>query len=148
MKCKIMLVVVAGLLVAAGKPPKRGAKKDAARMEGTWEVVEAVQSGEPLKDKERADFRVRFKGTKMIITQKGKAHEATFTLKPAKPYNQIDLVPQDGKFKGKKFRGIYQFDKADKLNLFFADPGRERPSKIASTADSGTMALYLERKKK
>jgi uncharacterized protein (TIGR03067 family) len=151
MRFSLALAAVAGLLLAADKPKKGSAKQDAARMQGDWQIEDAVRNGEALSAKERKEFKIRFKGNKMIILQGSKSLVATFKLDPSKkPKPWITAVPLSGTFKKKEFQGIYEFPKVTnpkEINLYLclAEPGRPRPTIFASTANSGKFNILLKK---
>ena len=67
-------------------------------------------------------------------------------IDPGKKPRTIDLVPADGKDKGKTFPGIYSFD-GKQLKLCFREVGKDRPADFATQADSGLVLFVLERAK-
>lgn len=146
MKRHGMLILVAGLLIAAEKPKKEDGSADAKKLQGTWSVIKAVHNGEAAPDEKIQQVKVAFKDDKFTLNEGGQDHEVTFKLDPTKKPRTMDAVPADGKFKGKTLQGIYALE-GDELKLCLAQPGKERPTKFESTANSGHFLLVMKRSK-
>jgi uncharacterized protein (TIGR03067 family) len=139
MRGRLVLVLAAGLLVAADRA-KKDDHKSASGLEGTWEVVSFTKSGQE-NEKAKGD-KVVFQGKNLVVkTPKGE-QKFTFTIDPKK--KTIDIVP--GGLKDKTAKGIYQLKKGG-LKICLADVDKERPTKFTSKKDSGHTLVILKRVK-
>jgi uncharacterized protein (TIGR03067 family) len=136
----LVMVLAAGLLMAAEKPKKEGGKKGI--LEGTWSIVSATENGKEEADVK--DDKVVFAGDNVTVTTKKGEHKGTFKIDPKK--KTIDFTPSDGDQKGETFKGLYDLKK-DKLTLCFAPPGQDRPTELKSDEGSGRILAVLKRAK-
>src|SRR5204862_8116327 len=89
-----LLLLTAGLLVAADAPKDDPAKKDQAKLQATWKGVSGEHNGDKLKDADVEMVRVTFKEDGMSVrTPDGQVKEVgTCKLDPAKKPAAIDLL--------------------------------------------------------
>jgi len=69
---------------------------------------------------------------------KAPATTGTYTLDTTKSPIAIDMKPKGGTYDGKTLLGIVKVD-GDTMTICFAEPGKPRPTKFESTAESGTV---------
>jgi uncharacterized protein (TIGR03067 family) len=71
----------------------------------------------------------------------------SFALNPVKSPKEIDLTFLDGPHKGKRLRGIYQFNPKGAWQICFADPDAkvERPTDVSYSTDEGRTMVVLKR---
>src|SRR5436305_12804798 len=104
LRCGVVFGVLC--LVGSGAAAEE-AKKDQAKLQGSWQVVSIEDSGKKGSEQEARSIILVFSGTKMADKIDGKAeHEYTFTLNPAKDPKWIDLT-EVGEGKDRKAQGIY-----------------------------------------
>src|SRR5215208_2492994 len=85
-------------------------------IDGKWEVVSMAKAG-------------------------GKSVSGTMTVDAAK--KTIDRMPNEGQYKGKTLAGVYELT-GDTLKIAFAEPGKERPAKVAD-GEGVTVAVYKKK---
>ena len=89
----LMMVLTAGLLIAAGGPQDDAAKKELKTFQGTWVLVSAVTDGKTPSDEK--GIKLIITGIKYSLTQESSAvigHRGTFSLDPAKKPKATDAA--------------------------------------------------------
>ena len=115
-------------------------------MQGVWKVVELIEKGEKLPEKERAPVGVAIKGANMTLSDSGKfREESTLKLDAAGKVKTVDFVYIQGPNKGKTERGIYELD-GDTLK-FCVNEAKDgpRPTAFLSTKDNNCAVAVLKR---
>jgi uncharacterized protein (TIGR03067 family) len=141
---KLLLLAPAVLALAAADKPDDATKKDMDTIQGTWKSTSAQFNGKDLPAEEGARASTVFDGDKFKHLNGGSVvGEGTFKLDANKKPAAIDMTDKDGKTR----MGIYQFD-GDTLKVAMSDPGKDRPTELASKADSGVFFITLKRDKK
>ncbi len=119
------------------------ATKDAAKLEGTWVIVSAVENGKPL-DEIKGD-KLTFKDGTLTIKTKEKDEKGTFKLDSSAKPKTIDFTEEG---KDKTIQAIYILD-GDVLKICAAHkPGEKRPTEFSAKEGSGQMLIELKREKK
>jgi len=139
MRARVLLVMAAGLLLAADKP-KDDAKGDKDQFQGSWKVVSGEHDGVTLPEEKTKELTVTFQGDKVTIRVGDKTEpEQTFKLDPARKPREIDVTPHA--------KGIYEL-KGDDLKIRFArGEGKPRPAGFADKTAEGEAQLVLKREK-
>jgi uncharacterized protein (TIGR03067 family) len=150
MRTLLSLIVlgIGGLGVAAGPAPD--AKKEMAKMEGAWLVVEYDLGGNKLPPEELKGMAVVIQGGKLTFKMKGNPDLIqTLTIDPAKTPKVMDYTfEEDGK--KTKILAIYELV-GDQLKI--CNFGQEvnfgrRPAKFEAKGEGDiTQLLILKRKK-
>jgi uncharacterized protein (TIGR03067 family) len=132
----LLLLLAAGTMAAADAPADES-KKDLERMQGDWAADSYVSDGMKVPDDDaQALFR----------TIKGDAY-TVFRFRKVAGQGTIKLDAFPAGAPGKPLLGIYEID-GDRLKLFFAGPGKERPTAFTSEAGSGhTLSVWVREKK-
>jgi uncharacterized protein (TIGR03067 family) len=134
--------------VGAGKlavpsAKEEAAKKEAARLQGTWERV-AIELGTRHFGADPTDT-LTISGNQFVVKESGtvKLAGTLELLTAAGGPKQMDLICTDGRHKGKRLRAIYKLE-GDRLETCTDDGSDQRPK-----AFSGQAGFYraLKRKK-
>jgi len=146
MKPRMLLVLVAGLLVAADV--KDDAKKELEKLQGDWVMVSSERNGETLPDEQVKAFRRTIKGEEFTVTRDGETiAKGTFTVDPSKSPKTIDVTFTEGDNKDKKMLGIYEID-SDNHKVCYAPLGKDRPKEFSSKGEEGLTLSVWKREKK
>jgi uncharacterized protein (TIGR03067 family) len=145
MNLRLFLLLALGLSVAAA-PKNDAAKADRDKLQGTWTVVSLEVGGNEVGADETKNFKLEFKGDKVIFTDGKQTHEGTFKLEPTAKPKAIDVIPLDGPDKGKTERGIYAFE-GETLKICGADADKERPKGFTTKEGTGRTLVVLKRAK-
>jgi uncharacterized protein (TIGR03067 family) len=142
MSLGITMSLVAGLLIGADAP------KDQDALQGTWKLASGEADGKALAEKELKGGQLVLKGNRYTVKLAGKGTVTGMQkLDSTKDPKTIDITDASGPNKGKTCLGIYEL-KGDEFRVAFAPPGKERPTKFASEADSGQWVHVWKRVKK
>jgi uncharacterized protein (TIGR03067 family) len=145
MKLRSLLILAAGLLVAADGSKGGAAKPDKEILQGTWKLVALEIDGKQVDVKGLNDARLMVKGNEYCFTL-GKGHlEMTFTMDQGQQPKVIDLAIAAGPNKGKTYRGIYTLEGDTFKICRHTKPDQERPTEFATRADSGLMVVVWSR---
>ena len=144
MKLKTLgLLALAGLLAAADAPKDDARKDDAAKIQGTWKVMSAEDSGRKAPEESIKDLKWTI--TKDSITYKvgPKTTRWVFKLDPDKKPKWIDLT------EGERTRpAIYELD-GDTLKVCFGEGAqKERPTAFESKPNSPNDVLIVLKREK
>ena len=145
MKARLLVIVAAGLLVAADGPQEEAAKKDLEKLQGTWKLVSATQDGKALADDKVKRTTIVFKGNQFRFpgeAEQATSREGTVQLDPTKKPKQMDATSPQGEV----MKGIYEVE-GDRYQVCFAPTGKERPGEFASKSGSGFIFQVWQRKK-
>ena len=138
MKLKVLaLLALAGSLAAADAP------KDAEKIQGSWKVVSAEDSGR--KAPEETIKSLRWSVTKDAITYKvgNKATRWAYKLDPARKPKWMDLTEGD-----RTRLAIYELE-GDTLKVCFAEgTQKERPTAFESKPNSPNDVLIVLKREK
>jgi uncharacterized protein (TIGR03067 family) len=148
MKLRVLAIVAAGLLIAAGKEGKKVAKDS---LIGTWKIESLEQGGKKLDlaQAQEAPSKIMFDDKKIIATVKDEEHTVSYTIDATKKPKEIDMTPQDGPNKDRTMKGIYEL-KGDTLRICLnpEDTTAERPKKLATEEGSRVVIATFKRVKK
>jgi len=148
MKVYAMLVLAAGLLVAADTPQEGTIPKDFQDLQGTWQVTSVTSDGKDIPAEEIKGFKVRIQGDKYTLeVDKQVLEEGQLKVDSSQKPKTIDSIAATGANKGKSQRGIYEVE-GDNLKICFAPPGKDqRPTELASKPGSlNELSVYKKEK--
>jgi uncharacterized protein (TIGR03067 family) len=147
MRLRAVLIVAAGLLLAADDAKDEPIAKELKKLEGTWKIVTLQVNGSTVApdDPFAVKGRLVFKGGEYWIDYGDRqSPKCTVELDVTKDPKTIDLTAVEGSQKGKPLRGRYLF-KGDTLHLCLAlAPGSGRPPKLTQ---KNAQLMTLERAK-
>ena len=121
MRTLLLVGTLAGLAVAGDRT--------ADPLVGKWEVLSVIRGDMPDNDM-RGAIREHLFGGKYTVTppagSKTPPVGGTYTVDDTKKPPQVDMMPDNGKYKGQTLKGVYKVD-GDSLVIAFAEPGQPRP---------------------
>jgi uncharacterized protein (TIGR03067 family) len=136
------LTVVLSLCLVSAQAQEDAAKKEFAKLQGTWKRVAAEVDGKKVPAAELQTSTLTVDGDKYMLNMAGQMRTGVFKLDPSKTPKQIDIVSDAGPNKGKSLPGIYELD-GDVFKYVVSSPGKERPTDF--TAKPGH-ALYVNKR--
>ena len=112
------------------------AKKDAAKMIGTWNVVAEEKDGKEQAAEGIKGRQVRITRDTISCFDKERKSEmvAKYELDTTKKPWRVEFTGTEGEHKGKKFLGIAELQD-DTLRICFAKPDKDAPSGFKSMED-------------
>jgi uncharacterized protein (TIGR03067 family) len=133
---------------AAAAPADEAAKKELAKLQGTWRVVGVEENGAALPEDKLREARgtVTVEGDKHTLKYGG-VSQGTVTVKidPSAKPRSYDLLIPEGAQKGKVQLGIYEVE-GDTWRLCLNKSGAAgRPTEFSAKADSGWVLVTLKR---
>jgi uncharacterized protein (TIGR03067 family) len=157
-RLRALVIGAAGVLLVAAEPSaEEAAKKERAKLAGTWKVVAVEANGVAVPDEAIKDFVFIFTDEKLTRKKDGKVEsEAGYRIDPSKSPKWLDaLGPKDDKAQ-KVVPGLYALED-DTLKLCFRTDYKKkdgkvgddlpRPAKLDGGKDSQQVLMTLERQK-
>jgi uncharacterized protein (TIGR03067 family) len=141
-----VLVLTAGLLLAAGDGNEDPQDMEYARLEGTWQVVSLEVDGMKIPKETIKESKLIIKGKQFTMKEKIATYRGTFIIDPAKKPNTIDIKFTEGPEKGNTSLGIYELD-GDDLRLCLSVTTKVRPKEFTAKSKSGHGFEVLKREK-
>jgi uncharacterized protein (TIGR03067 family) len=136
----VALLIVANTLAADAPNDEKG-------LQGTWSLIAGEADGEALTAKQLKEGKLEIKGNDYTVSLADKETvKGTQKLDSTKEPKTIDITDTNGPNKGKTSLGIYEL-KGDEFRVVFAPPGKPRPNKFATAADSGQWMHVWKRAK-
>ena len=136
MRWGIAMGFAVSLLIGAHALKADGPKGEKA-LQGTWSLSAGEADGKALPEKQLKDGKLVLKGDDYTVTLADIGTvKGTQKLDPTKEPKTIDIKDASGPNKDKTCLGIYEL-KGDEFRVTFAPPGKPRPTKFATAADSG-----------
>jgi uncharacterized protein (TIGR03067 family) len=141
-----VLVLAAGLSVAADDAKKDPLDEEYAKFEGTWQIVSLEVDAMRIPAETIKESRLIIKGKEFTMKEKIATYKGAFTIDPGKKPKTIDLKFTEGPEKGNTSLGIYELD-GDDFKLCLTITAKDRPTEFASKAKSGLGLEVLKREK-
>src|SRR5262245_4336801 len=124
MKVRLLAALTVALLLAADADD---AKKELAKLAGTWDVVSVERDGKALPADKAKGGTLTIKGDKYVVKIGETTIEGVYKLDPSLKPKAIDAIRTNGDDKGKSLLGIFALD-GDELKMCFNAPGnKDRP---------------------
>jgi uncharacterized protein (TIGR03067 family) len=141
-----LLSLGAFLAVAAPAPtPRDDTAGDQKKVQGTWRVVRLEDDGRPAPMPGGTSPVVTIARDRLVIKERGRQEEVTFTLDARKKPRHINLLPKAGK--GKEILGIYKFER-DNFVICFSHGGvGPRPKDFNTRGMKNCRVIVFERGK-
>jgi uncharacterized protein (TIGR03067 family) len=147
MKTRALMILAAGLFLAADDPKKDDAKKDLDALQGKWTCVSGEVGGKPTAEEDTKGVEFTVKDDTYTVKKPGDPEEkGTIKLDPTKKPKAIDFKILEGNDKGKSQSGVYELE-GDTLKLCLALPGKERPKELSTKEGSMSFLIVFKRAK-
>lgn len=130
----LLLVPVAGFLVAADDPIPKGLEK----IQGTWVLDSLVVEGKEIPQVNLKNTKLTIKGDKYTFVNGDVTNKGVYKVDATKKPMTLDIVVDEGPDKGKTLPAIYEAD-GDSLKICLSIKGKLRPEAFGSKADSGVV---------
>jgi uncharacterized protein (TIGR03067 family) len=118
---------------------------DLDMMQGTWNLVSAMEDGKALPDDEVKQTTIVVRGNSFRfpgLAEDATSKEGTFTLDATKNPKEIDSTSTDNEVS----LGIYELE-PDSYKICFAPAGKPRPTRFSSEPGSGQIFQVWKRQK-
>jgi uncharacterized protein (TIGR03067 family) len=152
MKTALLVMLSAGLALAADTPKEDPAKRELEKFQGTWNLVGVEKDGKKSfpKEGEKVGVRVEIKGDKYTLTaEMGKeksSAEGTFKFDATPTPKTLDFK-YEGFGRKTPVEGLYEVD-GDSLKLCFQiSEGEPRPKEFVTKEGSGRVLMTWKREK-
>ena len=117
----------------------------AQHLEGVWQAISAIVSGQSIPSADVDTIRLTMTATGFTTQRGGETlFDSTYTADATKSPMQIEMIGTGGDFDGKPALGIYAFE-GEQLRLCYTMPGFHRPTEFASAPGSGAFLIILKR---
>ena len=141
-----VLVLTAGLSLAAGDGNKEHLDMEYAKLEGTWHVLSLEVDGMKIPKETIKESKLIIKGKEFTMKEKVATYKGTFSIDPSKKPKTIDIKFTEGPENGNTSLGIYELD-GDDLKLCLSVTTKERPTEFSAKPKSGHGFEVLKREK-
>lgn len=151
-RCISMAVVGLALVASLGRAadeanPRDAAKKDLARLQGTWTLVSLESEGEASSPEQIEGFTATYEGDSLTLKAKETVRRrGIVTLNPSRTPKAINTWDQNGPYEDQTVAGIYEFD-GDTLKLCFSRPGEARPMEFSTKKGPGFLMVVYKKQK-
>ena len=141
-----VLILAAGLSLAADDSKKEPLDMEYVKLEGTWRVVSLEIEGMKIPEETVKDSRLIIKGKEFTMKEKIATYRGNFIIDPSKKPKTIDMKFTEGPEKGNTSLGIYQLE-GDDLKLCLTITAKDRPTEFAAKPKNGHGFEVLKREK-
>jgi uncharacterized protein (TIGR03067 family) len=150
MRPLLFAVCLIGLFLGAATAGDDAAKKELAKVQGTWQIVSAEQDGQPLPDSIVQNLKFVFKGDSLVLEGvddvRQKAGKIMLKLDTSTTPKCMDWKVEAGSEKDKAFDGIYDW-KDDQLRICLSTAPGVRPGEFETKEGSKRVLFVLKRQK-
>src|SRR5262245_1288930 len=137
MKAQLLMIAAVSLSFAADNVEEPASKKDLDGLQGSWNLVSAMQDGKALPGDEVKQTTIVISGDTFRfpgLAKDATSRAGTFKLDATKDPKEMDTISAEKEIK----LGIYELD-GDRYKVCFAPAGKPRPNEFASKPGSGSL---------
>jgi uncharacterized protein (TIGR03067 family) len=135
MKYEGILILAAGLLIAADDPKDTAIKKDLEAIKGSWVATSYIKDTKPAPEADLKGMKLTIAGDQVTFTKGKDNRKTTYKLDPTQKPKTVDIVMIDGPDKGKTLQGIYEIT-GDDLKICLAVLDKPRPKEFAAKPET------------
>jgi uncharacterized protein (TIGR03067 family) len=141
-----LLVLLVSWPVTSALADDRAAE-ELERHQGTWRATSSIYEGQEAPEQIVRSITRIVEKDHVIWKRDGKSFAGTrIELDPSRDPRTIDVIPDGGKDRGERVRGIYKLEK-DRLTICMAAPGQPRPREFKADKGSGcTLRRFIREK--
>jgi len=145
MKARLLMIAALGLLLGAcnRQATAKTPKTDLDRLQGTWNLVSAIQDGNALPEDKVKQTTIVFKGDTFRFpgsAEYATSKAGTIKLDETKTPKQMDAISTEKEV----MLGIYALEE-NGYKVCFAPAGKPRPTEFTSTPGSGQILQVWQR---
>jgi uncharacterized protein (TIGR03067 family) len=145
MKARLLMIAALGLLLGAcnRQATAKTPKTDLDRLQGTWNLVSAIQDGNALPEDKVKQTTIVFKGDTFRFpgsAEYATSRAGTIKLDQTKTPKEMDAISTEKEV----MLGIYALEEND-YKVCFAPAGKPRPTESTSTPGSGQVLQVWQR---
>jgi uncharacterized protein (TIGR03067 family) len=145
----LLVLLAAGLAIAATKPKQKAVKDELRKLQGTWKVIAAEADGKPVpaeKLKKEAGQMVIRESLMNTTPGGGKEGQLPFTIDPTKVPKAIDVTAGRQGTPRLTLKGIYKLE-GNKLTICLGVNGRPAEFKTKAGAEQSLMVYQRSKEK-
>ena len=148
MKARLLMIAALGLLLGAcnRQATAKTPKTDLDRLQGTWNLVSAIQDGNALPEDKVKQTTIVFKGDTFRFpgsAEYATSRAGTIKLDETKTPKEMDAISTEKEV----MLGIYALQE-NGYKVCFAPAGKPRPTALGSRPGSGYILQSWQRQKK
>jgi len=133
--------------IAICQDDKDAARKDLAKLQGSWKLISGELAGQALPAGTLSSFSLQIRDNQYEFRNGQETEKASMVLDPSKSPAHVDFTVTEGSYKGQKQIGIYQLSD-NKVKFCLAQPDeKKRPEAFKTTAENQYMIFEFERVK-
>ena len=145
MKARLLMIAALGLLLGAcnRQATAKTPKTDLDRLQGTWNLVSAIQDGNALPEDKVKQTTIVFKGDTFRFpgsAEYATSRAGTIKLDETKRPKEMDAISTEKEV----MLGIYALEE-NGYKVCFAPAGKPRPTEFTSTPRSGQILQVWQR---
>jgi uncharacterized protein (TIGR03067 family) len=145
MKARLLMIAALGLLLGAcnRQATAKTPKTDLDRLQGTWNLVSAMQDGNALPEDKVKQTTIVFKGDTFRFpgsAEYATSRAGTIKLDQTKTPKEMDAISTEKEV----MLGIYALEE-NGYKVCFAPAGKPRPTEFTSTSGSGQILQVWQR---
>jgi len=145
MKARLLMIAALGLLLGAcnRQATAKTPKTDLDRLQGTWNLVSAMQDGNALPEDKVKQTTIVFKGDTFRFpgsAEYATSRAGTIKLDQTKTPKEMDAISTEKEV----MLGIYALEE-NGYKVCFAPAGKPRPTEFTSTPRSGQILQVWQR---